>query len=587
MVRVAVIKKEKCNSEKCNWLCFNLCPINRTGKECITKQEDKKPQIDEKLCTGCGICPKRCPFEAISIVNLPEKLEQNPVIRYGYNTFELFSLPIPKHNNVVGILGRNGIGKSTALAILSNQIKPNFGDFKNQISEEKIVHSFAHSELGAYLKGLYNEEIKISYKPQRIELLPKFYKGKVKDLILKVDERNISEKLIKELQLDNVLNRNIDELSGGELQRLAILACLAKKAQFYFIDEPASFLDVTQRIKVARLIKELAKDTSVMVVEHDLATLDYISDELQIVYGVPAVYGIFSQSKSTRRGINEYLDGYLPDDNVRFRDYKIVFSETAFSKDVQKTIEYEYDDFDKEYDEFVLKVSRGKLHKGEVLAIMGANGLGKSTFLKILSGIEETTHGTIEKVKVSYKPQHIVAVDGTVEEFLIKTAGKEYESGWYKQNILEKLNIHTILNNEIKNLSGGELQKVCVAAALSTDAKLIALDEPSAFIDVEDRLKVAEVIKEFTVKKEVATIVVDHDVQFIDYIADSMLVFEGTPGKEGFVLSPLNKRKGMNKVLKILDITYRRDKENNRPRINKPGSQLDEMQREKGEYYYA
>ena len=113
------------------------------------------------------------------------------------------------------------------------------------------------------------------------------------------------------------------------------------------------------------------------------------------------------------------------------------------------------------------------------------------------------------------------------------------------------------------------------------------MDEPSAFIDVEDRLKVAEVIKEFIAVKEICAIIVDHDIQFIDYLADSMLVFEGDPGKEGHVFGPVNKREGMNKVLKNLNITYRRDKQTGRPRINKPGSQLDQEQRHKGEYYYT
>ena len=135
-------------------------------------------------------------------------------------------------------------------------------------------------------------------------------------------------------------------------------------------------------------------------------------------------------------------------------------------------------------------------------------------------------------------------------------------------------------------MSGGELQKVYIAATLSCpDVKIFAFDEPTAFIDVEDRLKVAEVIKEFVTKKEVCAIVVDHDVQFIDFLSDRMLVFEGVPSKEGRVFGPLEKREGMNRVLKMLDITYRRDIHSKRPRINKPGSQLDAKQRSQDMYY--
>ena len=159
-------------------------------------------------------------------------------------------------------------------------------------------------------------------------------------------------------------------------------------------------------------------------------------------------------------------------------------------------------------------------------------------------------------------------------------------SGWYQQNILEKLNLKSILQNNLQNLSGGELQKVFVAGCLSGDSDLIVLDEPSAFIDVEDRINIAEVIKEFTQKKEIACVVVDHDVQFIEYLGDKMLVFEGIPGKEGSVYGPCERAEGMNRVLKMLEITYRKDKDSNRARINKPNSQLDKEQKSKGNYYF-
>jgi len=589
MTRVAIIHKEKCNPVACgNYLCARLCPVNRTGSDCIIKGEDEKALIIEELCTGCGICPNRCPFGAIDIVNLPEALQDTPMHRYNVNAFELFHLPIPKKGIVVGILGRNGIGKSTALNILSGNHLPNLGHYHQPPTQESIEKQFSNTIIGDYLKQLYKKEIKISFKPQRIELLPKLFQGKVKDLIKKVDEKNISKLLIDELELNNILDRNIADLSGGELQRLAILACCVKKADFYFFDEPASFLDVTSRIKAAKIIKSLANEnTSVMVVEHDLATLDYISDEIQIIYGHEGVFGIVSQSKSVRRGINEYLDGFLPDDNIRFRNYSIKFFDSLEKKRISKEILFEFDELEKSYKDFKLKVNPGNIRKGEVLAVMGENGLGKTTFLKLLANLETPDKGNSPKKKVTYKTQYPSSdVEGTVMQWIAKTT-KEFTSGWYQQNIIEKLGLLRLLNNKISELSGGELQKVYIAITLSQEADIYAFDEPSAFIDVEDRLKVAEVIKEFMTRKEKAAIVVDHDVQFVDYIADSILIFEGIPGKEGHVYGPCDKEEGMNRVLKLLDITYRKDKQTNRPRINKPGSQLDSEQRALGKYYYS
>lgn len=591
MVRIAVVEKDKCNPEGCGgYLCIRKCPVNRMGKECITVDpKDQKIQIDEKLSTeGCvQVCSKICPYDAIHVINLPDKLSENPLHRYAKNSFELFNTIIPKQGKVVGLLGRNGIGKSTALKILTNKFVPNFGKYDQDPSKEVVIEHFSNTSLGDYFKRLYNDDLEVAYKPQRVELIRDVYAGNVNDLLGKADEKGIKDKLIQDLDMKNFLNRKIDELSGGELQRLAIAAVCAKKANMYFFDEPTSFLDITSRVKVAKLIRELAAEgNAVVIVEHDLAILDYISDEIQIVYGQPAAYGILVQPQSVRAGINEYLDGHISSANMRFRDYKISFQKGQ-ELEVSNEVFFSYPSLKKTYPNFQLEVGAGKVHKGEVMGIMGANGLGKSTFLKLLAGLEKSDEGNELDYEIAFKPQYLDPLEGTVQQVLESAGKAKLSKAWYKKNILENLGLNRLMELDVKNLSGGELQKLHIARTLFQDANIYAFDEPSAFIDVEDRVKVASILKDFVLTQEVCAIVVDHDVQFVDHVADSMLVFEGTPSKEGTVTGPVDKKNGLNQVLKSLNLTYRKDHSNGRARINKEGSVLDREQKKSGKYYYS
>lgn len=587
---LAIVEKDKCHSTKCQHECMKFDPLNRKKPDSgFHLGPDGKATIDKEVVTEMHrISANKCPFEAIKIVNLPQRLDETGMTHcFGANSFELFGIPIIKKNTITGIIGRNGIGKSTALQILSGNLQQNLGNYQQLPTEEEIIQRYKKTQYADYFTALFSKKIKISYKPQRIDLLPKQYNATVKELLAKADERNIAQKLLKMLQIEHLQEKQINQLSGGELQKIAIIAAVAKDFDVLFLDEPASFLDITSRIAVAKLIRAYAKDRSALVIEHDLSFLDYISDELQIVYGEAAAYGAFAQPQGVKVGLNEYVDGYIASNNIQFRDYKINFAKAHLKKPESKEIITSFPDLKKTYPGFSLHINKGVLKKGEVLAVMGANGLGKTTFLKLLAGIEKPDNGTIAPIKIAYKEQYPQAKDDIVRTYLMNRAGSNFASGWYQQNILHKLGIEHVLDHQMNHLSGGELQKVYIAATLSTDADLLALDEPSAFIDVEDRLNVAEVIKEFTEKKGVATIVVDHDVQFIDYLGDKMLVFEGVPGREGHVYGPCPKEEGMNRVLKMLEITYRKDKESKIARINKQDSQLDKEQKAKGQYYYV
>jgi ATP-binding cassette subfamily E protein 1 len=547
----------------------------------------KKPLISEELCQGCGICTNRCPFQAVSIINLPEALDE-PIHRYGQNMFELFGLPTIREEAVVGMLGPNGIGKSTIIRILSGELKPNLGNYEEEISWEDIINFFKGSQMQSYFTRLSQGEIKVVHKPQMIDLLPKFVKGSVNDLLQGVNERDALEGVTDILELKPIMDRNIKNLSGGELQRVAIAAAVLREADFYYFDEPTSWLDVYQRLNAVKVIRELTEiGKAVMVIEHDLAALDAISDYVHILYGEPGAYGVVSQLRGVRVGINTYINGFLKEENVRFRKQPIVFEVRPPSSEVDTEELTEYSDLKKSYKEFSLNVESGIVHHDEIITAFGPNGIGKTTYAKMLAGVTKPDSGKInKKVKVSYKPQYLASdFSGTVQELLITTT-HNYGTNLFKTEIIRPFSLEELMDKEVQELSGGELQRVSVALTLAQEADIYLFDEPTAFLDVEQRLRAAKAIKRVVESRNCASIILDHDIVFIDYISDRAMVFYGEPGMEGHASAPMNLRSAMNRFLSNVGITFRRDKETKRPRVNKTGSYLDREQKEKGEYYY-
>ncbi len=584
-MRIAVVHKDRCHSKKCGSECISYCPRVRTGDETVLLGEDGKAFISEELCVGCGICIKKCPFEAIDIVSLPEELE-HPTHRYGKNGFALYGLPIPIEGKVTGILGANGIGKSTAIRILAGQLRPNLGSFDIEVAWEEILKQYAGTELFDYLQTVAKKGIKVATKPQYIDYIPKMFTGTVGDLLKTTDERGKLADLVPALRLDTIINNQIGSLSGGELQRVAIAACLARSADFYFFDEITPFLDIYQRIAAAKQIRELAQSRPVVIVEHDLAILDMLADTVHVGYGRPSVFGIITRPKGVRVGINQYLDGFLAEENVRFRDTQVVFEKRAHEKGSSRQDLATIPAMTKQYDSFRLTVNGGFIRSGEVLGIVGANGTGKSTFAKLLAGVEKPDTGSVETtLKVSYKPQYIKGDSTDTVEFYLRSITNKFDSSHYQHEIVEALTLQPILQSGLDTLSGGELQRVAIAACLSRDADLYVLDEPSAHLDVEQRVKVTRLIKHFAEGKDAGILVIDHDIYVIDMISERILVFEGEPGSHGVAAGPFDMRTGMNRFLKVLDVTFRRD-QTGRPRINKPDSFLDREQKSGGEYYY-
>ena len=589
--RVAVLDQELCQPRKCGLECIIYCPVNKTGGECIIQRpDDGKAVISEELCTGCTICIKKCPFDAIVIVNLAQEIGVDKIHQYGVNSFRLYKIPIPKEGTVTGIVGRNGMGKSTIINLLSGNIKPNFGNYDKELGWDEILTKLSNIELRKHFEKIQSKSLRTSIKPQLVYLIPKVFKGTVSELLKKYDERRVSDVLIEELGLKYSLDRDLSTLSGGELQRVAVAVAAAKDAEYYFFDEPSSFNDIYQRLAVGRVINNLAKEgKTVMIVEHDMSLLDYLSDNIYITYGEPGAYGIVSSLQSTKVGINNFLEGYIPTENVRFRDKAYKFDISSITETVLSSSPIvKYTALTKTLGQFSLTVDKGEIHEGEVVGIVGANALGKTTFMRMLAGIEKIDKGSLDTtVRISYKPQYLNQdIDGDVRSLIYSTYGGPFEGTTVEEHVFSPLGLKKLYDKSIKGLSGGELQKVAISLSLIRPADVYALDEPSAFLDIEDRITFAKFIQRFTKSNGKSALIIDHDIQLIDLVSDRLVMFEGIPGIKGTGTSPTTKEIGMNNFLESLSISFRRDETTGRPRVNKESSRLDRQQKTDGNYYY-
>jgi ATP-binding cassette subfamily E protein 1 len=531
---------------------------------------------------------------AIHIINLPTNLESQVTHRYSANSFKLHRLPTPRPGQVLGLVGTNGIGKSTALKILSGKQKPNLGRYDNPPDWNETLQYFRGSELQNYLTKVVEDNLKAVVKPQYVDKLPQAIRGatrSVQALLKQQTQLNNMEEMIDILELRPVLDRDVEQLSGGELQRFAIAVACVQNADVYMFDEPSSYLDVKQRLKAASTIRSLLRpDDYVIVVEHDLSVLDYLSDFICVLYGKPSVYGVVTLPASVREGINIFLDGHIPTENLRFREESLQFRIADAGDEflVEKNRAFRYPTLEKTLGGFHLKVDAGDFTDSEIIVMMGENGTGKTTFCRMLAGAEQPD-GTrkVPKMSISMKPQKInPKFPGTVRELLLKKVRAAFLNPQFQTDVYKPLRIDDFIDQEVKHLSGGELQRVAIVLALGTPADIYLIDEPSAYLDSEQRIIAARVIKRFIMHAKKTAFIVEHDFIMATYLADRVIVFEGTPSVDAVATKPQSLLTGCNQFLKNLNVTFRRDKNTFRPRINKLDSQLDQEQKLSGNYFF-
>ncbi len=618
MKKVYLVDYDSCNHRFCGRICVKKCPVNINNellKSHVKKEEPpiwfqhstKKIRIKEDQCLKCGVCINVCPHNAIFVKNILEEptnlrpTHQHPG-KEGGKGFRLYNLPTMVPGKVSGLCGPNGIGKTTVLEIVAGSLKPNFGDINKEqdsISWKNIIKNIRESEMRNHFKAMEHKERRVAYKPQVLHvLLEKYGRATVQEILNQEDEVSTEffTKIYNYLDIVAIKNRTLEQCSGGELQRFAIALILVKEADLYIVDEPCTFLDVYKRIKLARLFRERAqgfkkeRPCPVIVVEHDLAVLDYISDGIQLFYGEPHEFGIVSKPLTTKMGINSYLDGFIKSENIEFRENKYGFKRSSSGRTWNTArVLAEYKRVTKSFDSFKLHVDTGKIYSSEILGILGENGCGKSTFARILAGEVKPDQGSdfiSVSAVISYKPQYLTRdLTHTVRDFIIERSNSyDFSEDMYRI-LFRPLGVDKLMESRVSDLSGGELQRIYICACLAKRADIYLLDEPSAYLDVEERIKIGQIIRTMTKKTNAVAICIEHDIQIADALVDQILLFKGEPGIRGNTIGPLNKREGMNLFLKTIDVSFRRDPKTGRARLNKSGSQKDKEQRRKGQLW--
>lgn len=375
------------------------------------------------------MCIKRCPFQAIKIINLPKGLEKQVTHRYGANSFKLHRLPTPRAGQVLGLVGTNGIGKSTALRILSGNMRPNLGNFAEPPEWREVLKYFRGSELQTFFTRMLEENMKALIKIQYVDSVAKqknVSQAIVGRRLRALDKKQLFDEAVEKLDLSKILERQVGQLSGGELQRFIIGLTCVQEVDIYMFDEPSSYLDVKQRLNAGRMIRSLLTEGKyVIVVEHDLSILDYLSDFVCCLYGTPGAYGVVTMPFSVREGINIFLAGYVPTEQMRFRDYELSFrvsaqedqkdqereltSDEIKEKERLKNLNYHYPDMTKTLGDFKININSGMFNASEIVVMLGQNGTGKTTMIKMLAGIHKPDDETLEmpRLNISYKPQTI------------------------------------------------------------------------------------------------------------------------------------------------------------------------------------
>ncbi len=465
------------------------------------------------------------------------------------------------------ITGGSGCGKTTVTRLINGLI-PHF--YEGNLTGEILIHGKNISKEPIYQTSKYVGSV---FQNPRSQF---FNVDTTSELAFAPENQGICiaeisrriEKTVSDFNLQPLMDRSIFQLSGGEKQKIACASVSVAESEIIVLDEPSSNLDIAAIEELHKMISHWKKEgRTIIIAEHRLYFMQELADRMilmsdgKIVEELSAVdIRSLDIAESKKRGIRPFSINNLTYSN----DY--VHHSTSFIK--LSDLRYTYKD-----KIHGIGIHDIKIKKGSVVAVIGHNGAGKSTFAKCLCGLEKKCKGTltVEGKKSAVKKglnysymvmqdvNHQLFTESVMDEVLLSMRDKanvtDVEKERQSEKILKSLGLLSLKEKHPMALSGGQKQRVAIASAIAAEKTLILFDEPTSGLDYRHMHKVANCIKDLS-KAGKTLFVITHDLELILHCCTDVIQLDQGRVKETYSLNKVSAEKLKNFFLEPYEHTY-------------------------------
>lgn len=449
-------------------------------------------------------------------------------LSFAYSNSEVFCLKnidiCIKKGEFVLLTGKSGSGKSSLTSCINGLI-PSFykGDLKGgALIGEKKISSFASFELSQIVGSVFQDPRSQFFATDTISELAFSCEN------FGIERDEIHKRILdvsQNLNIKNILGRNVFELSSGEKQKLAIASVLMLQPQIILFDEPSANLDYATCLDLAKILEFLKNSGhTIIIAEHRMFYLKHLVDRMFYL----------QNSTIQKQYLNtEFLNLQTQDlQQLGLRNLDLTKLEAqapvAFLQKNKKTIlKVEDLSFGYKKNNVLIKDASFSVESGDILALIGANGTGKTSLAKVITGLQKPQKGKISINGLALKRKklknHIsfIMQDADYQLFTesleqeLRIGNEKIENIEEKIQIaLEKLNLSHLKHKHPAALSGGEKQRLTIAQALVRNSSLIILDEPTSGLDAMNMQRLTNACKDLAAAGK-AVLIITHDYEFI------------------------------------------------------------------------